>query len=124
MSFKSFLTKYAAEMLTIGKALDAVSTVATGDKSDIAKIRDAGDVAKSAARNIMETIDDVQDLAKMEIGKDELIDIVKELVPLAISEFMEAANERAAAKMKKAKPTQSAEEILKPKKAPAKKAVK
>jgi len=116
MSFKSFLLKYAAEMETIGTALDIVSRVSVENKSDVAKVRDAGDVAKSAAKNIMETIDDVQEIAKMEIGRDEIIDILKELVPMAIGEFLTSAKEKAAAEMKKATPTK--------KKTPAKKETK
>jgi len=89
MSFKKFLTKYASEMLVIGDALGAVASNSNGDRSDLNKIRDAGDVAKSAAENIMETIDDVQDMIQMDIGREELVDIVQELLPLILREIME-----------------------------------
>jgi len=52
----------------------------------------------------------------MEIGRDEIIDILKELVPMAIGEFLTSAKEKAAAEMKKATPTK--------KKTPAKKETK
>jgi len=47
MSFKSFLLKYAAEMETIGTALDIVSRVSVENKSELRKFVTPGTLQKA-----------------------------------------------------------------------------
>ncbi len=94
MSFTSFLKKHASEMLTIGNALDTVSKIVEGDKQDRQVIRDAGDIARDAANNILEAIDDVQELTEQKIDAADLFDIVKELLPIVVAKVFAEMTEK------------------------------
>lgn len=88
MSFVKFLIKHASEMRTIGDAFSTLNNLVQGDREDKKRVQEAGELARRVADSIEASIDSVKDLVEIKPSRDDIKDIVAELLPDIVAKIL------------------------------------